>query len=40
MIDSLKRKIRIKQIIIVVNMIKIYIILSFFWLKKLNLNID
>jgi hypothetical protein len=40
MIDLLKREIRIKQTIIVVNMTKIYMILSFFLLKNLNLNID
>jgi hypothetical protein len=40
MINSSKRKIRIKQIIIVANMIKIYMILNLFWLKKLNSNID
>jgi hypothetical protein len=38
--NSSKRKIRIKQIIIVTNMSKIHLILNFFWLKKLNLNID
>jgi hypothetical protein len=40
MIDSSKREIRIKQIIIVANMTKIDMILNFFWLKKLNLDID
>jgi hypothetical protein len=41
MIDSSKRKIRIKQTIIVANMTKIHIILSFFFLlKKLNSDID
>ncbi len=40
MIDSSERKIRIKQTIIVANMTKIHMILSFLWLKKLNSNID
>jgi hypothetical protein len=40
MIDSLKRKIRIKQTIIVANMTKVHMILNFFWLKKLNSDID
>ncbi len=40
MIDSSKRKIRIKQTIIVADMTEIHIILSFFLLKKLNSNID
>jgi hypothetical protein len=39
-IDSSKRKICIKQTIIVVNMTKIDMILSFLWLRKLNSNID
>jgi hypothetical protein len=40
MIDANEHEIRIKQTIIVANMTKIDIILSFFWLKKLNSNID
>jgi hypothetical protein len=40
MIDSSKRKIRIKQTIMIANMTEIYMILSLFWLKKLNSNID
>ncbi len=40
MIDSSKREIRIKQTIIVAKMTEIHMILSFFWLKKLNSNID
>jgi hypothetical protein len=39
-IDSSKREIRIKQIIIVANMTKVHMILNFLWLKKLNLDID
>jgi hypothetical protein len=39
-IDSSKQKIRIKQTIIVANMTKIHMILNFFWLKKLNSDID
>jgi uncharacterized metal-binding protein len=40
MIDLSKRGIRIKQTIIVANMTRIHIILSFLWLKKLNSDID
>jgi hypothetical protein len=40
MIDSSKREIRIKQTIIVADMIKIDMILNFLWLKKLNSDID
>jgi predicted SAM-dependent methyltransferase len=40
MIDSSKREIRIKQTIIVADMTEIHMILSFFWLKKLNSDID
>ncbi len=40
MINSSKREIRIKQTIIIANMTKIHMILNFFWLKKLNSNID
>jgi hypothetical protein len=40
MIDSSKREIRIKQTIIVVNMTEIHMILSLFWLKELNSDID
>jgi hypothetical protein len=39
-IDSSKRKIRIKQTIIVADMTEIHMILSFLWLKKLNSDID
>jgi hypothetical protein len=39
-IDSSKWEIRIKQTIIVADMTKIHMILNFFWLKKLNSNID
>jgi hypothetical protein len=39
-IDSSKREIRIKQTIIVADIIKIDMILSFFWLRKLNSNIN
>jgi hypothetical protein len=39
-IDSSKREIRIKQIIIVADMTKIHMILSLFWLRKLNSDID
>jgi hypothetical protein len=40
MIDSSKRKIRIKQTIIVANMTEIHMILNLLWLKKLNSDID
>jgi hypothetical protein len=39
-IDSSKRKIRIKQTIIVADMTEIDMILSFFWLRKLNSDIN
>ncbi len=39
-IDVNKHEVRTKQTIIVANMTKIDMILSFFWLKELNLNID
>jgi uncharacterized protein YdiU (UPF0061 family) len=39
-IDSSKREIRIKQTIIVADMTEIDMILNFFWLKKLNSDID
>jgi hypothetical protein len=40
MIDANERKVRTKQTIVVANMTKIDMILNFFWLKKLNSNID
>ncbi len=40
MIDSSEREIRIKQTIIVANMTEIHMILNFFWLKKLNSDIN
>jgi hypothetical protein len=40
MINSLKREIRNKQTIIVADMTEIDMILNFFWLKKLNSDID
>jgi hypothetical protein len=40
MIDANEQKVRAKQIIIVVDMTKVDMILSLFWLKKLNSNID
>jgi hypothetical protein len=39
-IDANEHEIRTKQAIIVANMTKIDMILNFFWLKKLNSNID
>jgi hypothetical protein len=39
-IDSSKREIRIKQTIIVADMTKVDMILNFFWLRKLNSDID
>jgi hypothetical protein len=39
-IDAFKQKVRAKQTIIVVDMTKIDMILSFSWLRKLNSNID
>jgi myo-inositol-1-phosphate synthase len=40
MIDANEHEIRTKQTIIVANMTKIDMILSFSWLKELNSNID
>jgi hypothetical protein len=40
MIDSSKREIRIKQTIIVADMTEVHMILSLFWLKELNSDID
>jgi hypothetical protein len=40
MIDANEHEVRTKQTIIVVNMTKIDMIVNFFWLRKLNSNID
>jgi hypothetical protein len=40
MIDANEHEVRIKQTVVIANMTKIDMILNFFWLKKLNSNID